>query len=184
MTVGEANSHQLWQYGSPRNDETWSEKKLAPNTGLELIRDVSDRFAFGAQTDKSKTIAVFNYLQESTVWDKFKAINQNIREEMERAQDASGEDASGNKKENLLDCWDSFMNHKLEKLTEDGKNWVAKAIQDMKKYWVAENFDNDGFMRQVCKAVHEQLALLEAKAIEGFEQALFDLGLGDPMDTS
>lgn len=39
------------------------------------------------------------------------------------------------------------MDHKLQKLTEDGKNWVAQAIQDMKEYWVAENFDNDGFMK-------------------------------------
>lgn len=100
---------------------------------------------------------------------------------MQRAQDASGK--SDDNKESLLDCWDAFMSHKLDKLSEDGESWVAQAIHDMKQYWVAENFDNDD-TKQVCIAVQEQLALLEVKAVEGIKQGGFDLGLWDSMDTS
>lgn len=100
---------------------------------------------------------------------------------MQRAQDASGK--SDDDKESLLDCWDSFTSYKLDKLSEYGENWVAQAINDMKQYWTAENFDDDN-TKQVCIAVQEQLALLEVKAVEGIKQCDFNLGLRDSMDTS
>ncbi|RMJ27823.1 hypothetical protein PHISP_01317 [Aspergillus sp. HF37] len=84
--LGEANHHKLWKHGRPRNDINWEEKKTDSTEGLEIIRD---------------TIAVFNYLRTSAVWDKFKAINQNIRAEMQRAQDASSK--LDDDKESLLD---------------------------------------------------------------------------------
>lgn len=90
----------------------------------------------------------------------------------------------GKQGENLLDCWDAFMEHKLDKLVKDGKDWIGTMIKDMKKYWVRENFEgNDGFMHQICKAVHEQLGLLESKVNDAVQRDHFKLeDYGNQMD--
>ncbi|KAF7171570.1 hypothetical protein CNMCM5623_003945 [Aspergillus felis] len=164
------NKAQLWSFGQPRSDATWALTKEEPTRALEVIRD---------------TIAVFNYLRTDAVWAKFKAINDKIREEMERADQQYKKDK--NKDLDLLGCWDAWMEHQLNKFVDGGRDWVKKALKDMEDHWVPSNFDNpqDPFMKQVCDAIQQVLPLLELAAAEAIKRSFFDLGLdGDPMDTS
>jgi hypothetical protein len=85
-----------------------------------------------------------------------------------------------NKDLDLLDCWDAWMEHQLNKFVDGGRDWVKKAVKDMEDHWVPSNFKNlqDPFMKQVCDTIQQQLPFLELAAAEAISLD------GDLMDTS
>ncbi|KAL4982471.1 glycoside hydrolase [Aspergillus falconensis] len=152
------NKAQLWQNHQPRSDTTW----------------------------KDYSIAVYQYLRETKMWPKFKAINNNVREEMLRAQEQYKKD-NNDKDSKLQACWDAWMNHKLKEFVDDGNKWVKKAIDDLKeKYKPEMSSEDDPLGHEMYDALTAILDVLQTEAAEAIKLSNFDLGLddGDAMDTS
>ncbi|KAJ5710985.1 glycoside hydrolase [Penicillium malachiteum] len=147
------NKAQLWRYFQPRAVDKWKTYVADGGTkALEVIRD---------------TVAVYNYMRDSDIWDKFKAIN---------VDDIS-----------LLDCYDAWMDYQLDTFVTKGNQWVKDAIEQVKTDWEPENSeDDDPLGHEYYRAVEIVLELLQGEADDAIDLSHFDLGLGesDAMDTS
>jgi hypothetical protein len=118
------------------------------------------------------------------MWDKFKAINKGVREEILRAQEQYKKD--NNKDSKLQECWDAWLKHKLGEFIDDGEKWVKKAIEDLKtKHKPEQSNDDDPLGHELYDAMTTILDLLVTEADEAIKISNFDLGLDDDaMDTS
>ncbi|KAJ5726244.1 uncharacterized protein N7483_007601 [Penicillium malachiteum] len=122
---------------------------------------------------------------DSDIRDKFKAINVDVRQEIQNAQDqyktTNGKDIS------LLDCYDAWMDYQLNSFVTDGKQWVKDAVKDLKKDWEPEESeDDDPLSHEYYRAVEIALDLLQGEADDAIDMSNFNLDLGnsDSMDTS
>ncbi|EAW15035.1 uncharacterized protein ACLA_004490 [Aspergillus clavatus NRRL 1] len=161
------NKAQLWQNRKARADNTWEDYATNDlNKATEVIRD---------------SIAVYQYLRDSKMWGKFKAINKGVRAEMLRAQEQYNKD--NDKDSKLQDCWDAWLKHKLG---DDGKKWVTDAMEDLKtKHKPEDSSEDDPLGHELYDALTTILDLLATEAGEAIKISNFDLGLDDDaMDTS
>ena len=127
---------------------------------------------------------MFNYLRADNVWKKFKSINDKIRDEMDRAAKRHSEVNPDKWDNDLLDCWDAWIEARFDKMTADGRDWVTQAISDMKNVWDPDKYEGRPDMVRLCQSIQAQLTVLGTKAAKAINREYFDLGHGAPMDTS
>lgn len=90
-------------------------------------------FSIGAN-DISQIITVFSYLNYPTVWQRLKATNALIRQELETAQDAYNY-ATGSQTK-ILDCWDQWLAEHLAKVVQHGTKWTTQGLADLENQWL------------------------------------------------
>ena len=127
---------------------------------------------------------MFNYLRADNVWDKFKSINDNIRAEMEHAEVGYSTVNPDKREITLRDCWDEWMEDQFDRMVQGGRDWIAKAISQMKELYDPDKFQGQPDLVQRCQAIQAQLTILGTKAARVINRDYFDLGHGTPMDTS
>ncbi|KAI2675771.1 CAZyme family GH18 [Penicillium roqueforti] len=158
------NKAQLWRFFRPRSDITWEsyvtdDKEKA----LEVLRN---------------TVAVYHYMKDTDIWGKFKAINVDVRQEMQNAQDQYKKD--NDKDISLLDCYDAWTGHQLNSFVTKGKKWVEDAIEKIKEAWKpTESKEDAPLEHENYEAVVENLDLLQKEADDAIDMSNFNLDLDD-----
>ncbi|KAJ5337537.1 glycoside hydrolase [Penicillium brevicompactum] len=162
------NKAQLWSHGRPRNDDSWADyvRDDLPKA-IELIRD---------------SVAVYNYMKTPDIWEKFKAINVDVRAEMELAQTqykkTHGKDVA------LVECYDAWVEHQLSSFVSDGKTWVDGAIEKVETDWKpTESQEDDPLGHENFRALQEILDILKQDATE-IDLSNFKLEDSDDSDDS
>jgi len=121
-------------------------------------------------------------MRDSDIWTKFKAINADVRTEMQTAQDQYKK--TNSKDVSLLDCYDAWMDSQMNDFVKKGKDWVDKAVKKIQDDWKPKDDDSD-LVKGNYNAVQVILDFLAREADAAIQMSNFDLGLGDDsMDTS
>lgn len=83
--------------------------------------------------DQKQTISVYNYQNLPNVQIRFKMVNNGIRDELKRTQEAFKEQKG--KEIQLVECWDRFFKQRKDSMVQTGKNFVTGAIEQMRERW-------------------------------------------------
>ncbi|KAK4925532.1 hypothetical protein LTR66_016395, partial [Elasticomyces elasticus] len=128
------------------------------------------------------SVAVYNYMKTPDIWEKFKAINVDVRAEMELAQTqykkTHGKDVA------LVECYDAWVEHQLSSFVSDGKTWVDGAIEKVETDWKpTESQEDDPLGHENFRALQEILDILKQDATE-IDLSNFKLEDSDDSDDS